>query len=84
MISAENIKDIHELQDKASALNSQDFNEWVQSNFDYRVINEDYMDFNYKSIGATCDNDKLCGRIDCYDEDGQWIDTIDCEDVEFN
>ena len=84
MVTTENIKDIHELQEKASALNPKDFNEWVVSNFNHTIVNEDFMDFNYKSIGATCDGDKLYGTFDCYDEGGCWIDTIHCENVEFN
>lgn len=90
MIRAENIKDIHELQEKASTLNLDDFRAFVRELSHGENINpicgHHYIDFNYKSIGATMCVEKecLCGVIDCYDEEGVWIDTIYCEDVEFN
>ena len=88
MIRAENIKDIHELQEKASALNLDDFRAFVRElhHSENIIIGHHYIDFNYKSIGATmCVEEKyLCGVIDCYDEEGVWIDTIHCENVEFN
>lgn len=87
MIRAENIKDIHELQEKARALNLDDFRTFVRElPHSENIIDHHYIDFNYKSIGATMCVEKecLCGTIDCYDEEGAWIDTIHCENVEFN
>jgi hypothetical protein len=87
MITAENIKDIYELQQKASALNLEDFRLFVKElPHSEAIIDHHYIDFNYKSIGASMCIEKecLCGCIDCYDEYGEWIDTIHCENVEFN
>ena len=88
MIRAENIKDIHELQEKTSALNLDDFRAFVRelSHTEHILGGHHYIDFNYKSIAATMCVEKecLCGFIDCYDEEGVWIDSIHCENVEFN
>lgn len=86
LISAKNIEDIHFIQEKASALNCQDFEDWVKDNCTYREVDEILIDFDYGSITATMDRDNksLTQAYECYDKDENLIEVIYCEVVEFN
>ena len=86
LISAKNIEDIHFIQEKASALNCQDFEYWVKDNCTYREVDEILIDFEYGSITATMDRDNksLTQAYECYDKDENLIEVIYCEVVEFN
>lgn len=87
LISAKNIEDIHFIQDKASALNCTDFEDWVKENCTYREINDILIEFEYRSITATMDkdNESLTQAYDCYDEyHREYLGVLYCEVVEFN
>ena len=85
-ITQQNIADIHFIQDKASALNCQDFEDWVKDNCTYREVDSNFIEFDYGSITATMDRDsgKLTCGYECYDEHRNFMQVIYCDVVEFN
>lgn len=86
LISPKNIEDIHFIQEKASALNCIDFEDWVKDNCTYREVDEILIEFNYGSITATMDkdNESLTQAYTCYDEDEKYLGVLYCKVVEFN
>lgn len=86
LISAKNIEDIHLIQEKASALNCTDFEDWVKENCTYREVDEILIEFDYRSITATMDkdNESLTQAYVCYGEDENYRGVLYCEEVEFN
>lgn len=86
MITQQNIADIHFIQEKASALNCQDFEDWVKEKCTYREVDDILIDFDYGTITATMDRDNksLTQAYECYDKYGNLIKVIYCEVVEFN
>ena len=80
-----NKEDILALQDNASGMTYNEFIEWVKDNTDWREVDDDLIDFDYNSITATTSKvgNYLGGSFDCWDNDGQWVDTYHCAETPF-
>lgn len=85
MMTYSNTADIEVLQDNASSMTCEEFVKWVMENCDWREPNEFLIDFDYGSITASINKSHNCltGCFDCYDNDGEWIDTHYCEEIRF-
>ncbi len=77
-MTTKNENDIRLLQSKADSMTFDEFWSWVNNECSHIVLCGDLADFDYGSVTATIDakNDRLCGVFDCWDEHGNWEDTI--------
>lgn len=76
------LNDIEELGQIATSKSFDDFVLWIKGNCDWRDIDGEFIDFDFKSLSTSVIlSDKcLIGSYDCFDETG-WVDTIAKSDI---
>lgn len=83
-LSPNNLLHIVEIQTLAASMDCAAFIEHVKNNYSYR-INNNLIDFDYKSLTCTINvsTSCLCGLFDIWDDEGNPIDTFYCQFVPF-
>lgn len=81
-LSPNNLLHIVEIQTIAASMDCSAFVEYVKNNYSYR-INDDLIDFDYKSLTCTINTDTscLCGLFDVWDDEGNPVSTFYCQFV---
>lgn len=83
-LTQQNIADLAELQKIVSESTYEEFKEWIEDKYNCRE-GDNLTDFDYEYLTGTIDkeNNCLCGTFDIWDDEGQWLETIQVEEVKF-